>query len=112
MLSVELKFTIHALLKWFDNICKSRFVEIDKLTKQKYEKNHPIDWPQTKCIICDFKMPAGSFFGPLSEQMNFYDFVVKKERLLLGKIFDEVDLRNSNTITGIKIYCKNFKRSI
>ena len=62
--------------------------------------------------LCDFKMLAGSFFGPLSEQMNFYDFFVKKEHLFLGKIFDEVDLRNSNTITDIKIYCKNFKRFI
>ena len=43
ILSVELKLTIDALLKWFYNIYKSGFVENDTLTKQKHEKKHPID---------------------------------------------------------------------
>ena len=40
MFSMELKITIDALLKWFYNLYKSRFVETDTLTKQKYGKNH------------------------------------------------------------------------
>ena len=51
MFSMELKITIDALLKWFYNLNKSRFVEIDTLTKQKYGKNHPIDWSQrNQCV--------------------------------------------------------------
>ena len=34
IISVQLRFTINALLKWFYNIYKSRFVETDILTKQ------------------------------------------------------------------------------
>ena len=33
-ISVQRRFTINALLKWFYNIYKSRFVETDILTKQ------------------------------------------------------------------------------
>ena len=38
MCSVELKVTIGLLVKWFYSIYKMRFLELDTLTKQKYEK--------------------------------------------------------------------------
>ena len=38
MCSVELKFTIDLLVKWFFSINKMRFLEIEALTKQIYEK--------------------------------------------------------------------------
>ena len=86
MFSVELQFRIHALLKWFYNINKWRFVEINTLTKQKYQKNHPIDWYQTKRVICDYKKTVSYSFGPLNEEITFYDFVVEKENLFLRNV--------------------------
>ena len=55
---------------------------------------------------------VGSLFGPLSEEMTFYDFVVKKEHLFLRNIYDEDDLKNSDAIKDIETYYKNFKRFI
>ena len=55
MFSVELKFTTDTFEKWFYNMYRSRFVEIGTLKKQKYEKNPPIDWSQTKCVTYSFK---------------------------------------------------------
>ena len=43
MFSIELKVTTDALLKWFYNIYKSRFIELDMLTKQQYEKTNSIN---------------------------------------------------------------------
>ena len=77
MFSVELEFTTDTLLKWFCNIYKSRFFEIDTLTKQKYEKNNPIDWSQTKCSIYDYEMLVGSSFCPLSKEMIFMILLLK-----------------------------------
>ena len=36
MFSVELKFTIDLLFKWFYSVYKIRFLELETLTKQKY----------------------------------------------------------------------------
>ena len=38
LLSTKLKFTIDLLVKWFKQEYKSRFLETDALTKEKYEK--------------------------------------------------------------------------
>ena len=62
--SVKLKFTNDLLVIWFHSMYKMRFLEIDQLTKQTYEKNNRIDWAPTNCCICDFKLPVGSCLGP------------------------------------------------
>ena len=41
--SKELKFTIDVLVKWFNDIFKSRFNELDELKKQKFIRENPID---------------------------------------------------------------------
>ena len=38
MFSIELKFTIDLLVSWLNKTHKSRFLEIDTLTKQKFDK--------------------------------------------------------------------------
>ena len=40
MCSVELRFTIYLLIKWFYPIYKMSFLELDQLTKQTYGKNN------------------------------------------------------------------------
>ena len=67
MFSIELKFTIGLLVKWLHQTYKSRFLEIDTLTKQKYQKNSPIDWTERKCCICDFKLNLDLAYGPHSD---------------------------------------------
>ena len=55
---------------------------------------------------------VSSSFGRLSEEMTFYDIVVKKEHLFLRNIYDEDHLKNSDAIKDIETYYKNFKRFV
>ena len=44
MFSTELKFNFDVLVKWFNDIFKSRFNELDELKKQKFIRENPFDW--------------------------------------------------------------------
>ena len=56
MFFTELKFTIDVLVKWFNDVLKSRFNVLDVIRKQKCLKEKPIDWSREKCVICDLKL--------------------------------------------------------
>ena len=76
MFSIKLCLVKKAILAWFNKKIKSQYLEIDLLSKNKYEKDHPINWESNKCHICNFplkfdptgpnvpnnKMPYGNFF--------------------------------------------------
>ena len=87
MFSVELKFIIDLLVKWFYQTYKSRFLELNALTKQKYEKTNETDWTKTECCICDFKLNLDLVHGPYSDEMTYLDFVIRKEHLFLRNLF-------------------------
>ena len=53
MFSIELCL-VKNILAWFNRKIKSQHLEIDLLTKNKYEKDHPINWESHKCHICNF----------------------------------------------------------
>ena len=109
MFSIELKFTIDISLKWFYNIYKSRFIELDMITKQQYEIENKIHWSHTKCVMCDFKLSVGSRFGPENDKLTYFDFVVKEEHLFLRNVYDEDVLQKSGQIKDLKTYYKTFK---
>ena len=75
MFSKELKSTIDVLVKWFNDIFKSRFNELDELKKQKFIRENPIEWSNQKCVISDLKLAIS-----LSEGYQ------KTEKLTLGMI--------------------------
>ena len=76
------------LVKWFYFAYKIRFLELDVLTNQTYEKNNRIDWKKTNCCLCDFKLSVGASFESESEKMAYLDFIIKKEHLIQQNIFD------------------------
>lgn len=49
--SIELKFTTDLLVKWFKQEHKSKFLETDALTKEKYKKLIKINTLKTTCCI-------------------------------------------------------------
>ena len=77
MFSTKLEFAIDLLVNCCDQKYKSKFLEIDVLTKQKYEKENKID-QQTKSCSCDFKLDLNSAYGQHSDKMTYLDFVIKK----------------------------------
>ena len=78
MFSIELKFTIDLLVSWFDKTHKSRFLEINPLVKQKYDKENKLDPLTTKCCICDMRLDLNSALGPQSDEMTYLEFTIKK----------------------------------
>ena len=60
-----------------------------------YEKENRTDWTTTECIIGDLKLSVGSFFGPQSDEMIYFDFVDRKEHLFLKNFYDEDKLKSS-----------------
>ena len=56
LFSNELKFTIDTLVKWFNDVSKSKFGELTEIQKQIFTKENPIDWLKTNCSICEFML--------------------------------------------------------
>ena len=110
MFSIELKFTIGLLIKWFYQTCKSRFLETDALIKQKYQKNNLIDWTETKCCICDFKLNLDLAYGSHSDEMTYLDFVIRKEHLFLINLSDKDLISTFKEARDLPSYHKNFIR--
>ena len=56
MFFTKLKFTTDVLVKWFNDVLKSRFNVLDAIKKQKCLTEKPIDWSCEKCVIYDLKL--------------------------------------------------------
>ena len=69
------------------------------------KKNHPIDWPLTKCVICDFRITVGLRLILIAKKLPF-------KILYLRNIYNKDDLKNSDAIKDAETYYKNFKRFI
>ena len=56
LFSIELKFTIDTLTKWFNSTFKSKFLELNDIQKQIFVKENPLDWSKAIFSICGFKL--------------------------------------------------------
>ena len=63
MFSCELKFVMDICKKWFAQKIGSRFRELYLFTKQRYRRENPIKWEETKCCICDFNLAICNLKG-------------------------------------------------
>ena len=74
-----------------------------------YEKENPIDWSSTKCKNWDFKLLLGSANGSNSNEMTYFDSIVRKEHMFLRYIFEKEKLETSTSIKNIINYYKSSK---
>lgn len=82
MFSTELKFTVDMLVKWCNDLFKSRFNEPDEIKKQLFTRDNPVDWSNQKCVICNFKLAASLNEGHGTYKLTtWYDFIEQKEHL-------------------------------
>ena len=50
-----------------------------KLKKQLETSDNPLDWPNKKCVICNFKPPVSLNEGHAMDKLTtWYDFTVQK----------------------------------
>ena len=80
MLSIEMFLLEETLGAWFNKKIKSNNLSIKSLDKTNYEQNHPVDWSQQKCILCNYKldiMPTSVQTPDL--EMTYGDFYIMQE---------------------------------
>ena len=95
MFSTELKFTIDVLVKWVNDVFKSRFNELDAIGKPTFLKENSIDRSNENCVIL-LKVSSKSTRG--------YNFTVQKERLFLRNIYSDELLKKSENMSDLKLY--------
>ena len=77
-------------MAWFNKKTKSQHLEIDLLTKNKYEKDYSINWESDKCHICNFPLKIRPI-GPdvPNNEMSYGDFFIRYEhKFFMEHIFE------------------------
>ena len=105
MFSIELSLVKKTILSWFNQKIKSQHLETDLLRKNKYEKEHPINWDKDKCLICNFPLktdPIG--LDAPNNEMSYGDFFIRYEHKFLRNIYSKEPLASSSQIKTLKDY--------
>ena len=89
LFSAELKFTLDT-----NDVFKSKFLELNKIQKQIFTKENPLDWSKTCCCICGFKLStnAKECHEKTQNLTTWFDFTVQQEHLFIRNIYDGDDL--------------------
>ena len=113
MFSCKLRFVIDICKKWVGEKFIRRYLELDLdiFTKQRFRKNNPTRWRETKCSICNFDLAMGTSNDPNAEDnsLTYFDFVVRKEHSFVRKIFKPDELSACQQIKTLKKYYEKFK---
>ena len=110
LFSFEFKFTIDILVKWFNDLFKSKFIELNEVQKQIFVKENPLNWSKT-CCICGFK-PSTSAKECHEKTQNltiWFDFTVKQEHLFLKNICSQDDLLKMERLKTLEDCYRNFE---
>ena len=113
MFSIIVCLVQKTILAWFNNKIKSQHLEIDLLRKNKYEKDHPINWKSDKCYICNFSLkidPVGPDIP--NNRMSYGDFFVRFEHKYLRNIYSKEQIESSTQIKTLKDCHKTFQKLI
>ena len=102
MFNIELKFACDILMCWFKN--KIKKINLDNEIVINYKRTSPIT-SETKCVICDFALdiePKGVEYK--ENEMSYLDFLIRKEYAFIKNIFDEEELKLSESINNLETY--------
>ena len=105
MFFTEIKFATDCVLKWFYDKYKNHELNIE--TKNRFEKENPIDWENGECVLCRFPLEANPT-NPQNEKMSYGDFIIKKEHMFLRNIFRKEELLKSSSINTFESFHKHF----
>ena len=112
MFSTELKFASDYIKCWFKNKYKRRFLELDRFSKVRSERENPIDGSQTKCKIYDFKLSLGAVNGFDSDEITYFGFIVKRKHMFFRHIYETEEIEISKNIKDLENYNKSLFRCL
>ena len=111
MFSIELYLIKHTLMSWFSRKIKSQHLQIDILTKNKYEKKNPINWMEDKCCLCKFPLKVDSMnHNTPNNQKTYGDLYIRDEHKFLRNIYSEDQIQTSPQIPTLENYYKTFQK--
>ena len=113
MFSIELCLVQQPVLSWFNKKIKSQHLEIDLSRKNKYEKDHPINWNSDKCLICNFPLKIDPI-GPdvPNNEMSYRNFYIRHKDKFLRNIYSKEQLERTPQIKTLQEYYKTFQKFI
>ena len=80
-------------MAWFNKKIKLQHLEIDLLRKNKYEKDHPINYESDKCHISNFPLKIDPIGPDLpNNKMSYGDFFIRYEHKFLTNIYSKEQL--------------------
>ena len=109
MFCCELKLVVDICKKWIKTKFSSR-LELSLGTKKKFQEQNPLNF-EDKCCICGFDLSVSKKYGPKSDKMSDYDFVIKKEYHFLQNIFTDKELQVCESICDLETYYIPFEMS-
>ena len=105
MFYTEIKFATNCVLKWYHD--KYKNLELSIESKNKFERENPIDWENGECVLCRFPLEANPT-SPENKRMSYGDFIIKKEHMFLRNIFSKEELLKSSSIDTFESFHKHF----
>ena len=110
LFSFEFIFTIDILVKWFNDVFKSKFIELNEIQKQIFVKENPLNWSKT-CCICGFKLSTNAKEGHEKTQnlTTWFDFIMQQEHLFLKNICSQDDLLKMERLKTLEDCYRNFE---
>ena len=110
MFFCELKFVFDLLKNWLGEKYFRRFKELDFSSKQKFKRKNHIDWNETRCVICGFRLPVAASNFPNKKITTYLDFVIAKEHASIRNIFDRDELKRSMAIATLEKCHESFRK--
>ena len=102
-----------AVLSWFNQKIKSQHLKIDFSRKNKYEKDHPINWNSDKCLICNFPLKIDPIDPDVpNNEMSYGDFYIRYEHKFLRNIYSKEQLETTPQIKTFQEYYKIFQKFV
>ena len=89
LFSIELKFTIDTLNKWFSKLIKPKFLELTDTKKQDFIKENPLFPSKSTYCICGFLLDVEA----CSEGKKGWYIIVEREHLFLRNIYSKDELK-------------------
>ena len=112
MFSCELKFVIDILKKWLSEKYFRRFKKLEFSTKQKFKRENLIDWEETNCVICGFRLPTAVSNFSNEKISTCLGFAMAKEHAFIRNIFDYDELKQSKSIETHEKYHETFRKML
>ena len=107
MFCCKLKLVVDICKKWINTKFISR-LKLSLETWKIFKEQNPLNFDDP-CCVCGFDLSVSKKYGPKSDKMSYYDFIIKKEDHFFQNIFTNEELKMSESICDLDTYYRCFE---